>query len=224
MSMGKNTVAGDRLRSFVERIESLRAQKKQLGQDESAVMAEAKAEGFTPGAIRYVVKVRQEKPHDRQEREAMQDMYLHALGLDTEPPLFRFAGLAAIDTSVREQVIERMREFVPSHGEGHIEVTWAGKTYRLTRDRAGNVSVSEMVAAKKANREPRDVVPENPNREPVPEVDEDGAEALGRKYARENRPVIDNPFPFGDKRRGRFDEGWRKETGGDGMGPDEGDD
>lgn len=44
------------------------------------------------------------------------------------------------------------------------------------------------------------------------------AEEMGRKAAREGKAVIDNPFPFGDPRRARFDEGWRKETDTDGMG------
>lgn len=43
------------------------------------------------------------------------------------------------------------------------------------------------------------------------------AEGAGRAAAREGRPIIDNPFPFGDPRRARFDEGWRKETGSDGI-------
>lgn len=44
------------------------------------------------------------------------------------------------------------------------------------------------------------------------------AEELGRKAAREGKPIIDNPFQFGDARRARFDEGWRKEAESDGMG------
>lgn len=50
------------------------------------------------------------------------------------------------------------------------------------------------------------------------EATEVDAEELGRKAAREGRPVIENPFPFGDARRARFDEGWRKESESDGMG------
>lgn len=49
-------------------------------------------------------------------------------------------------------------------------------------------------------------------------IDAESAEDLGRKAAREGKPVIDNPFPFGDPRRARFDEGWRKEAESDGMG------
>lgn len=50
------------------------------------------------------------------------------------------------------------------------------------------------------------------------EIDPSAAEDLGRKAARDGKPVIDNPFSFGDTRRARFDEGWRKESQSDGMG------
>lgn len=220
MTMGRNTVAGDQLISIVERIEAIEANQKQLALDKAEVFAEAKANGYTPGAIRYVVKVRKEKPHDRQEREAMQDMYLHAIGMDTEPPLFRYSNLASIDTSARDQVIERMKEFVPSFGEGHIDVRFGTATIRLTRQKDGNVADEEVKEAKQAAPQP---APANmPTcREPIPDVDEPGAKELGRKYAAENRPIIDNPFRYGDVKRLRFEEGWREATGSDGMGPQE---
>lgn len=216
--VGRNTVSSDRLRSFVERIERLREHKKQLSDDEKAVTAEAKAEGFTPGAIRYVIKVRAEKPHDRQEREAMQDIYLHALGMDIEPPLFRYAGLAAVDNSACEQVIAGMRDFVPPHGQGHIDVRFGASTIRLVRQKDGTVTETEVVEKPVAPRSEPSLASAAP-RESVPEVDVDGAFELGRQYARDNRAVIENPFPFGDPRRAKFDEGWRRENGGDGMGP-----
>lgn len=49
-------------------------------------------------------------------------------------------------------------------------------------------------------------------------VDVESAEEMGRKAARDGKSIIDNPFPFGDARRSRFDEGWRKESESDGMG------
>ena len=219
---GKNTVSSEKLRAFVERIERIREEKQACADDEAAVLAEAKSDGFTPSAIRAVVKRRAMKPHDVQEAEATLDMYLHALGMATEPPLFRFAGLAAIDTTARDQVLARMSEFLPAAGLGHIVVSMGGQQVRLTRDDTGAVQMQEV---EDRPPEPRDEAPARPrrsNRAEVPDVDEAGAEDLGADYARANRPVIDNPFPFGDARRARFDAGWRREAGSDGMGPDEG--
>ncbi len=55
----------------------------------------------------------------------------------------------------------------------------------------------------------------------VPDVDLAGAEVLGAEAGKANKPVITNPFPFGDPRRAGWDLGWRKATGSDGMGRDD---
>ncbi len=219
VAIGRNTIAGELLGSIVERIERIRADKKQLGLDEAEVMAEAKAQGLVPAAIRYVVKVRAMKPHDRQEADALRDIYLHAMGMDQEPPLFRAVGLFDVDVNVREQVIEAMKKFVPPTGEIVIKV--GGVAERLWRDKSGEVlteTVAELEPSEKPEKKPRRGKADKP---PVPDVDDAGAEELGRQAARDNKPIIENPFPFGDRRRARFDEGWRDESGGDGMGADD---
>lgn len=218
MSVGQNTAAGERLRSFVERIENERAIAKQASKNVSAIKAEAKAEGYDGAALAAVVKIRAMKPHDRQEAEALLDMYLHAMGMASEPPLFRAAGLAAIDVTARDQVIDRMKDFVPAAGLGDVTVNWNGKAVRLSRDKSGAVTATDVVEAPKADAPPQKPRSKGAERPPVPDVDAAGAEELGREAARDNRPVIDNPFPFGDVRRARFDLGWRKENGSDGMG------
>lgn len=213
-SLGKNTIAGEQLMTYVERIERIEADKKDLGKDRAAVMAEAKANGFVPKAIGHVVKVRAMKPHDRQESEALRDLYLHAAGLDQEPPLFRAVGLIDVDINARDQVIEAMRKFVPANGEIIVKV--GGEAVRLTRDKAGEVH--DEPVEDRPPPEPKAASAGRPDKPPPPDVDDDGAFQLGRAAAQNNQPVITNPFPFGDSRRARFDEGWRAENGGDGMG------
>lgn len=217
MSLGKNTVEGTKLLGIVTEVEQLRAQKKELSEQEGAIMAAAKAEGFSPGGIRYLVKVRAMKPHDRQEAEALRDSYLHAIGMDEEPPLFRLMGAMAKDAATREQLIAKFKEFAPA--EGDIVLRMGGEPVRLYRDKAGDVHVEPFV--EKVSRRDAPAAPMGRTKAEVPDVDDAGATELGRKFARDNKPVIENPFPFGDTRRARFDEGWRKENGGDGMGPDE---
>lgn len=56
-------------------------------------------------------------------------------------------------------------------------------------------------------------------KEEAPETEGDAKE-LGRAAARGGKPIIDNPFLFGDPRRADFDEGWRQESQTDGMGGD----
>ena len=73
-------VAGDRLRSFIERIERLEEEKAALAGDIRDVYAEAKGEGFDAKVMRQVVRLRKMDSSDRQEQEALLDLYLHALG------------------------------------------------------------------------------------------------------------------------------------------------
>lgn len=221
-TIGKNTVAGDKLLGIVTEIERLRLQKKELSEQESAIMAAAKAEGLSPAGIRYLVKVRAMKPHDRQEAEALRDSYLHAIGMDEEPPMFRIMGAMAKDATTREQLIEKFKDFAPT--EGDIILRMGGEPVRLFRDKAGDVHVEPFVEKRpQPSSSPSSGGYSAKPKPDVPAVDDAGAFDLGRQYARDNRPVIDNPFPFGDTRRARFDEGWRKENGGDGMGPGEDD-
>lgn len=215
MSLGKNTVAGDKLLGIVTEIERLRVSKQELSEQEKVIMATAKAEGYSPNGIRYLVKVRAMKPHDRQEAEALRDSYLHAIGMDEEPPMFRLMGAMAKDATTREQLIERFKDFAPA--EGDIILRMGGEPVRLYRDKAGDVHVEPFVEKRvHAPGSPAGTTATKPKAD-VPQVDDAGAFDLGKQYARDNRAVIDNPFPFGDTRRARFDEGWRKENGGDGM-------
>ena len=79
--MAKSGFAKDRLRSFVERIERLEEEKKALSDDIKEVYAEAKGEGFDTKTMRQVVGLRKLDKADFQEREAMLDLYLSALGM-----------------------------------------------------------------------------------------------------------------------------------------------
>lgn len=217
ITLARNTIAGELLASVVERVETIRTRKQQASQDEAAVMAEAKAQGLIPAAIKFVVKRRAEKPHDVQESEAIKDLYLNAMGMATETPLFRTVGLMSVDITARESVIEAMKAFVPANGAITIEA--GGKPVKLTRGKDGTVIVAEVEKAKPQVAEK----PATPAREkpPVPDVDDAGAHELGREAFRQNQPIVLNPFPFGDTRRQHFDKGWRAESGSDGMGPDD---
>lgn len=72
------------LRQFVEQIERLEEEKRGLAADIRDKMVEAKAVGFDVKAIREVLKLRRKSKHEREEAEAMLDVYLHALGMAGE--------------------------------------------------------------------------------------------------------------------------------------------
>ena len=74
-------VAADQLRSFIERIERLDEEKAVLANDIKEVFAEAKMNGFDTPAMRQILKLRKMDNSDREEREAILDLYMRALGM-----------------------------------------------------------------------------------------------------------------------------------------------
>jgi len=74
-------IAQDVLRSFVERIERLEEEKKNLADDIKDVYSEAKSSGFDAKILRKIIAMRKLEDSDRQEQEALIDLYAHALGM-----------------------------------------------------------------------------------------------------------------------------------------------
>lgn len=74
-------VAGDRLRSFIERLENLDEEKREIQDQIKDVLAEAKGEGFDTSIMRQLLRLRKMKPHDRSEQEELLDLYKNALGM-----------------------------------------------------------------------------------------------------------------------------------------------
>jgi len=75
-------IAADRLRSFIERIERLEEEKAGLTADIREVYAEAKGTGFDSKVMRQIVRLRKMDSADRQEQEALLDVYRRAIGLE----------------------------------------------------------------------------------------------------------------------------------------------
>lgn len=86
--MAEGSIAAGQLKSLIERIERLEEEKQTIAADIREVYAEAKANGFDTKVMRQVVRIRKQDTAERQEEEAIRDLYLHALGmvLDTAEP------------------------------------------------------------------------------------------------------------------------------------------
>jgi uncharacterized protein (UPF0335 family) len=74
-------IAGDRLRSIIERIERLEEERKSLGDDIKDIYAEAKSAGFDVKVLRQVIRIRKQEPADVEEQETLLDLYRRALGM-----------------------------------------------------------------------------------------------------------------------------------------------
>jgi uncharacterized protein (UPF0335 family) len=74
-------IAGDRLKSFIERIERLEDEKKALANDIKEVFAEAKGTGFDTKIMRQIIRLRKMDKDDLDEQETLIDIYKRALGM-----------------------------------------------------------------------------------------------------------------------------------------------
>lgn len=72
-------IAAGQLKSLIERIERLEEEKKGLAEDIADVYAEAKGNGFDPKVMRKVIALRKLERAERQELEALMDLYMSAL-------------------------------------------------------------------------------------------------------------------------------------------------
>ena len=77
-----NGVAGDRLKSFIERVERLESEKKAMADDVKEVYAEVKSAGFEPRIVRKIVAKRKMELEKRREEDELLDLYMSAIGME----------------------------------------------------------------------------------------------------------------------------------------------
>ena len=77
--MSDTSIAGVRIRSFVERIEHLDTELQELNEQKKEVFAEAKAEGFDVKILKEIIKLRKQDKDERDERETLLDLYMRAM-------------------------------------------------------------------------------------------------------------------------------------------------
>lgn len=75
------TVAAEELRQFVERIEHLESEKRDITEQIKEVYAEAKGRGYDGPALRQIVALRRKDKDQVAEQEAILDIYKSALGM-----------------------------------------------------------------------------------------------------------------------------------------------
>ncbi|MBQ9089501.1 MAG: DUF2312 domain-containing protein [Alphaproteobacteria bacterium] len=73
---------GGKLASYIERIERLEEERKELGADVREIFAEAKGNGFDTKVMRQILRLRKMTPADRAEAEFLRDSYKKLLGIN----------------------------------------------------------------------------------------------------------------------------------------------
>ena len=72
-------IAGDRIRSFIERIEHIEEEIKALNEGKKEVFSEAKGDGFDVKVLKEILRLRKLDKDERDEHESLLDTYLRAM-------------------------------------------------------------------------------------------------------------------------------------------------
>ena len=84
------TIAGDRIHSFIERIEQLDTELQEVTEQKKEVFAEAKGEGFDVKVLKEIIKLRKQDQEERDEHDTLLDVYMRALD-QAEPAVAKAA-------------------------------------------------------------------------------------------------------------------------------------
>ncbi|MTH36349.1 DUF2312 domain-containing protein [Paracoccus limosus] len=74
-------VTADELRQFVERIEHLEQEKKDIAEQIKEVYSESKGRGYDTKALKTIISLRKKNKDDLAEEEAVLEVYKEALGM-----------------------------------------------------------------------------------------------------------------------------------------------
>ena len=72
-------IPGTRIRSFVERIEQIENEIKELNEAKKEVFSEAKGEGFDVKILKEIIKLRKQDQDERDEHDSLLDVYIRAM-------------------------------------------------------------------------------------------------------------------------------------------------
>ena len=82
---GSVGIAGDRIRSFIERVEHIEEELKSLNEGKKEVFAEAKGEGFDVKVLKEILRLRKQDKDERDEQDSLLDLYMQAMESSEEP-------------------------------------------------------------------------------------------------------------------------------------------
>lgn len=104
--------AQKQLRQYIEQVERLEEEKKGLSGDIREKYQEAKGNGFDPRAMRRMIKLRKKTEQERAEEEAIEAVYMQALGMLADTPLGEFAVEAARPARISPRLVKSDSESV----------------------------------------------------------------------------------------------------------------
>jgi uncharacterized protein (UPF0335 family) len=141
--MTLRTEAREELKSYIERIERLVEEIVALKDGQRVLFAEAKSKGYDTKSMRRIIKRRQKDPGEIAEFEAIDDTYMHALGMLEQTSLHVQVARLVKDGMARDEVIEALQLLIPVNGE--IIASVGGQPMRLWRTEDGRSFAEDYV-------------------------------------------------------------------------------
>lgn len=80
-------VAGDRIRSIIERVEKVEEEIKDLMEAKKEIFLEAKGEGLDVKILKEILKLRKQDQDERDEHETLLDVYMRAMDAPSSAPM-----------------------------------------------------------------------------------------------------------------------------------------
>ena len=80
-------VAGDRIRSIIERVEKVEEEIKELMEAKKEIFLEAKGEGLDVKILKEILKLRKLDQDERDEHETLLDVYMRAMDAASPAPM-----------------------------------------------------------------------------------------------------------------------------------------
>jgi len=80
-------VAGDRIRSIIERVEKVEEDIKDLMEAKKEIFLEAKGEGLDVKILKEILKLRKLDQDERDEHETLLDVYMRAMDAPSPAPM-----------------------------------------------------------------------------------------------------------------------------------------
>jgi uncharacterized protein (UPF0335 family) len=84
-------IAGDRIRSIIERVEKVEEEIKDLMEAKKEIFLEAKSEGLDVKILKEILKLRKQDQDERDEHETLLEVYLRAMDAPTPAPVAQAA-------------------------------------------------------------------------------------------------------------------------------------
>jgi uncharacterized protein (UPF0335 family) len=84
-------IAGDRIRSIIERVEKVEEEIKELMEAKKEIFLEAKGEGLDVKILKEILKLRKLDQDERDEHETLLDVYMRAMDAPSPAPMAQAA-------------------------------------------------------------------------------------------------------------------------------------